>query len=173
MNNDSDLMNDYEKLSLTFEYALILENKYAELKKRLKKYKKELDSSKSDNLKKDAVIASKVDEIDLLEGELNEYKSRCDDLISDLSDYNIVRKDLISFKSDNFKKDIAIASKDDKINFLEAELDEYKRQCRDLNIIIEQKDKHISELDNDVRSLKNEIHDLKFNSKRINLNIFK
>ena len=142
MEKESELINDREKLLQTFEYVLILENKCNELNNKLKDYnkiKKQLKSCKSDTLEKDLVIDSKVDEVNLLKGELDDCKSMCNLLTSDLSDYEKIKTELNEYKHKNLEKDLVIASKVDEVNLLRSELNSYKKKCQDLNDIISQK----------------------------------
>ena len=70
MEKGSELINDAEKLLQTFEYVLILENKCIELNKNYNKIKKQLNSYKSDNLKKDKIISSNVNTLLVIESRL-------------------------------------------------------------------------------------------------------
>ena len=189
MENESELINDAEKLLQTFEYVLILENKCIELNNKLKHYKKQSKSYISDNLKKDdiisskideinllrsefasvsddnlekdVVIASKVDEVNLLKSELDDCKIMCDGLTSDLSDYEKIKFELIEYRNDNLEKDVVIASKVDEVNLLKSELGSYKDKCQDLSDIISQKDDCIHSLTNNISELEKEIGYLK------------
>ena len=161
MEKGSELISDTEKLLQTFEYVLILENKCIELNKNYNKIKKQLNSYKSDNLEKDEIIASNVDEINLLKNELDDSKSICAELTSGLSDYEKIKNELNEYKHNNLEKDVIIASKADEINLLRSELNSYKNRCQKLNDIINNLNNNISNLENEIDCLKNQSVNIK------------
>ena len=189
MEKGSELISDTEKLLQTFEYVLILENKCIELNKNYNKIEKQLNSYKSDNLEKDeiiasnvdeinslkseldslsddnlekdVIIASNVDEINLLKNELDDSKSICAELTSGLSDYEKIKNELNEYKHNNLEKDVIIASKADEINLLRSELNSYKNRCQKLNDIINNLNNNISNLENEIDCLKNQSVNIK------------
>lgn len=185
INDTEKLLQTFEYVLILENKCIELNNKlkhYNKVKKQLNSYgpnnlkkedivaskideinllKSELASVSDDNSEKDLVIASKVDEINLLTSELDDCKSMCGELTSDLSDYEKIKFELNECKHDNFEMDVVIASKIDEINLLKDELKSYKNRCHELNDIIAQKDDSINNLTKNVADLEKEIDYLK------------
>ena len=185
INDGEKLLQTFEYVLMLENKCIELNNKlkhYNKVKKQLNSYghnnlkkedivaskideinllKSELASVSDDNSEKDLVIASKVDEINLLKNELDDCKSMCDELTSDLSDCEKIKFELNEYKHDNLEKDVVIASKVDEVNLLKDELKSYKNRCHELNDIIAQKDDSINNLTKNVADLEKEIDYLK------------
>jgi|GEM_PF-4362761 len=81
-------------------------------------------------------------------------ENKCNELNNKLNDYNKIKKQLKSCKSDNLEKDLVIASKIDEINLLRGELDSL---CDDIS----EKDLVIASKADEINLLKDELDDCK------------